>query len=389
MEERILEAIEYLLMAINDIKDYKDFVTYKSEIIKAINDIKNSIKNPFNINDSEENDKKSKISSILGLQFDYDSLINENDIKFFSDYEDKNSKINNKIDSYITKNNNNNVNNTNKIKPTTINKLIKRHNNKNYYLINPEKTLNCTESLRNKNKLLNNYNSNNNYYKKNKSHSKNININKTPIYNNSYLQNKEKEKLKEKIDIISEIILKMNNENYIYNSLIKIFGNDITDKLLSNDVSDDLVKAVQNAVIDIEKKNKKSKHDKIREKINQLYKQKMNCKEPNEFINNKEFKPKRYKSLNRFKYSEPYKEFNFKNTLRDSSKNYYVRTNTNCNEGEIKSYSKKNKEKNCKKRNDSPFRMTHHQKPFISATCGYGKYFDEPLQKGGISKLDS
>ena len=32
MEERILESIEYLLMAINDIKDYKDFIDYKSEI---------------------------------------------------------------------------------------------------------------------------------------------------------------------------------------------------------------------------------------------------------------------------------------------------------------------------------------------------------------------
>ena len=32
MEERILESIEYLLMTINDIKDYKDFIDYKSEI---------------------------------------------------------------------------------------------------------------------------------------------------------------------------------------------------------------------------------------------------------------------------------------------------------------------------------------------------------------------
>jgi hypothetical protein len=50
----------------------------------------------------------------------------------------------------------------------------------------------------------------------------------------------------------------------------------------------------------------------------------------------------------------------------------------------------KNKDSKCNtKRTNSPKGKKYHQKPFISATCGYGKYFDEPLQKGGISKLDS
>jgi hypothetical protein len=97
MEDRIKQATDYLLMVINDIKNYNDFINYKSEIIKAINDIKNTIQITPNNNDSEENNKTSRISSILGLQFDYDSLINENDIKFFSDYEEKNNNIKNKI----------------------------------------------------------------------------------------------------------------------------------------------------------------------------------------------------------------------------------------------------------------------------------------------------
>ena len=33
-------------------------------------------------------------------------------------------------------------------------------------------------------------------------------------------------------------------------------------------------------------------------------------------------------------------------------------------------------------------KILSHKRPFISATCGYGKYFDEPLQKGGESKLN-
>ena len=31
--------------------------------------------------------------------------------------------------------------------------------------------------------------------------------------------------------------------------------------------------------------------------------------------------------------------------------------------------------------------MPIKKKPFVSATCNYGKYFDEPLQNGGESKL--
>ena len=394
MEERILEAIEYILMAINDIKDYKDFINYKSEIIKAINDIKNSVKNPFNkdkynnINDSEENDKKSKISSILGLQFDYDSLLNENDIKFFSDYEEKNNNIKNKINSYIIKNKNKCIYDFNKIKNfSQVNKLTKKQSNNYNYLYNPEKTLSCTESLRNKKKLLNKYHSYNNSNNKNAQKS-------NKLFNNRFLLNKEKEK----IDIISEIILKMNRDNYLFNSLIKKFGNKMTDQLLSNNVSDDFVEAVQNEVLNIEKRNNKHKNDKIREKIDKLYKQNMkiiNNEKKVSKINSKEsydlknmYKQRRYKSFNKHIYSEPYQEFNFKNNLRETYKNFNLRTNPNGNEGEIKNDSKKEKIKNNKKGSENPFKTTYHQKPFISATCGYGKYFDEPLQKGGISKLD-
>ena len=68
MEERILEAIEYITISLDDIRDYQDFIKYKPELIKAINDIKNIIKNKNNINETIENGEaeKSKISSILG-----------------------------------------------------------------------------------------------------------------------------------------------------------------------------------------------------------------------------------------------------------------------------------------------------------------------------------
>ena len=89
MEERILEAVEYITISLDDIKDYQDFMKYKPELFKAINDIKNIIQRKIKINENEtiENGEgeKSKISSILGLQFDYDPLINDEDAKFFSE----------------------------------------------------------------------------------------------------------------------------------------------------------------------------------------------------------------------------------------------------------------------------------------------------------------
>ena len=98
MEERILEAVEYITISLGDIKDYQDFMKYKPELFKAINDIKNIIQRKIKINENEtiENGEgeKSKISSILGLQFDYDPLINDEDAKFFSDYEEKNNDKN-------------------------------------------------------------------------------------------------------------------------------------------------------------------------------------------------------------------------------------------------------------------------------------------------------
>ena len=391
MEKAILDAVEYLIMAINDIKDYKDFINYKSEIIKAIEDIKNTIQKPLNINDLEESKTKSKISSILGLQFDYDSLINENDIKFFSDYEEKNKTVKNTIDNYF-KNNKTIIYKKKSFK----NPLIKKNNN------NSQKNgITLSGDLTNKNNILKNFNSTKDLNSKKS--------NKNKLFNIRYLHNKEKnknkidifedEKQKEKMDIISEIIIKINNEDYIYDTLTKLFGNNLTDKLLSNKVSDDLVEAVQNTIKEIERIHKKNLIDKkekaFREKYENIKRNKnkfnINNNNPNNLKQNL-INLKKHKSTNNFKYSEPYQEFDFINSLRDQKpkqKKYNnIRIDTKFYEDGFNDFSKTGKLKTNKNENDSPFRMTYNQRPFISATCTYGKYFDEPLQKGGISKLD-
>ena len=394
MEERVLEAAEYILMAINDIKDYKDFINYKFEIIKAINDIKYYIANPIkNINDSGE--KKLKISSILGLQFDYDSLINENDIKFFSDYEDKTNKIKNKINSYFRNNNDikiiSNINNN-------LTKNLNIQTNKNI-LINPDKKLNCIEILRNTNKLFNKLNS--------KKENKRINTNKNILYNKEYLYNGEKNLIKERIenyfdekkpkDKIIEIITKMKNEKYIYDILVKLYGKNIFDKLLNNKVNDEFIEAIQNSISEIENVYKKINNninlnskiekvipDKLNKKPNIKKELNINLNNINDFNKIKYRRNKRHKSSYKLRYPQIYQEFKSKNRLRAKTPINFYKSSINLNQREINCYSKRKNNNS-----DNSYKLSYHKKPFISSTYGYDQYFDEPLQKDGISQLDN
>ena len=94
--------------------------------------------------------------------------------------------------------------------------------------------------------------------------------------------------------------------------------------------------------------------------------------EPREFPENEiigpnsDIKLKRCKKNNLDK-NNVYQEFDFKKHLRKG-----------------KSFDNKNN----KKKKKSGYNSVKKEKPFISTTSIYGNYFDPPLQKGGISKLD-
>jgi len=380
MEERILEAIEYITISLDDIKDFQDFIKYKPELMKAINDIKNIIQNKTQLNKNEtiENAEaeKSKISSILGLQFDYDPLINEDDAKFFSEYDENNIY-------------------GNKTKNKIVLKKINHENKKSLY--NPDTILNCTESLRNKNIFLNKTkyeNSKINDFKKNLKRNKHIK--KAENAQNKIRKYLDENNQKQKIDLIADIIMKINSKDYLYKILSKLFGDDLSDKLLSNQISDELLDSVQNAIFEIEKINEKYKKiNNINEKIEKLYQEKqgimknVSTKNENENIKinykygeeQKDFfyRPNHYKTniKNKFKYSEPYQEFNFKKSLRNQTPKTFYKIRARDNSIDQSKILSKNKRSN-----------SRSKKPFISATCNYGKYFDEPLQNGGESKLN-
>ena len=380
MEERILEAIEYITISLDDIKDFQDFIKYKPELMKAINDIKNIIQNKTQLNKNEtiENAEaeKSKISSILGLQFDYDPLINEDDAKFFSEYDENNIY-------------------GNKTKNKIVLKKINHENKKSLY--NPDTILNCTESLRNKNIFLNKTkyeNSKINDFKKNLKRNKCIK--KAENAQNKIRKYLDENNQKQKIDLIADIIMKINSKDYLYKILSKLFGDDLSDKLLSNQISDELLDSVQNAIFEIEKINEKYKKiNNINEKIEKLYQEKqgimknVSTKNENENIkinykygeeqNDFFYRPNHYKPniKNKFKYSEPYQEFNFKKSLRNQTPKTFYKIHARDNSIDQSKILSKNKRSN-----------SRTKKPFISATCNYGKYFDEPLQNGGESKLN-
>ena len=380
MEERILEAIEYITISLDDIKDFQDFIKYKPELMKAINDIKNIIQNKTQLNKNEtiENAEaeKSKISSILGLQFDYDPLINEDDAKFFSEYDENNIY-------------------GNKTKNKIVLKKINHENKKSLY--NPDTILNCTESLRNKNIFLNKTkyeNSKTNDFKKNLK--RNERIKKAENAQNKIRKYLDENNQKQKIDLIADIIMKINSKDYLYKILSKLFGDDLSDKLLSNQISDELLDSVQNAIFEIEKINEKYKKiNNINEKIEKLYQEKqgimknVSTKNENENIkinykygeeqNDFFYRPNHYKTniKNKFKYSEPYQEFNFKKSLRNQTPKTFYKIRARDNSIDQSKILSKNKRSN-----------SRTKKPFISATCNYGKYFDEPLQNGGESKLN-
>ena len=395
MEEKsILDATEYILLALNNIKNYDEFNEYKEEIEKAVYDIRNSITNIMNsnniskpkINDQNKSNKNNtSISSMLGLKFNYDAYLNDFNINNYTQNSFNNTNGN---FNYTKQTNTNDENEVNNIEEN-LNDYNK--NQKNLGLIslkneninydahqNKEENAIYNKSIRNrfKGSKKNNSDVNMNEIKNepnNKDKNRIINLkensndlNKNIATNININKNKNSNNKKDKLSLIADIIMKINSEDEFYEILTKLFGNDLTDKLMSSDVSDELLEAVQNSIKEIEELKKKDnlneKENQKKEEINQEEIEEEPRKFPVNEIMTGNIKDKNNKKFNK-EANNVYQEFDFKKNLR---KNDNI-------EGK-----KKNKINNNGKK----------EKPFISATSAYGNYFDPPLQKGGISKLD-
>ena len=174
--------------------------------------------------------------------------------------------------------------------------------------------------------------------------------------------------------------MKINNEEYMYDILTKLFGDDLTDKLMSNDVSDELIQAVQNSINEIEELKKKD--NTIPSSLEKEEKPKRFPIEKFSRINTKRANktPCRTKSYQN-KLNDNTNDFDFVKSLRNQGF-FSVKRNSNKSNKTTYYYDKDKFSK------DNCIRNLKQNRPFINATCGYGKFFDEPLQKGGFSKLD-
>ena len=391
MEEKsILDATEYILLALNNIKNFTEFNEYKEEIIKAVYDIRNSITNITNskniiqpnINEQiESNKNNSSISSMLGLKFNYDAYLKDFNINNYNNqisFSNSNGNFN-----YMKQNNINEYNDLNNMDENINDKknsglMSLKEENMNFDAQeNKEDNAIYNKSIRNrfKGSKKNNGNINVNEIKnENKEKNRLINLKENSNDINKNIQadiNPKKNKnlnsqyKKDKLSLIADIIMKINSEDEFYEILTKLFGNDLTDKLMSSDVSDELLEAVQNSIKEIEELKKKdnlNEENQKKEEINQEEIEEEPRKFPVNEIMGANVKDKNNKKFNK-EVNNVYQEFDFKKNLRKND-NF---------EGK-----KKNKINNNGKK----------EKPFISATSAYGNYFDPPLQKGGISKLD-
>ena len=392
MEEKsILDATEYILLALNNIKNFTEFNEYKEEIIKAVYDIRNSITNITNskniiqpnINEQiESNKNNSSISSMLGLKFNYDAYLKDFNINNYNNqisFSNNNGNFN-----YMKQNNINEYNDLNNMDENINDKknsglMSLKEENMNFDAQeNKEDNAIYNKSIRNrfKGSKKNNGNANMNEIKnENKEKNRLINLKENSNDINKNIQadiNPKKNKnlnsqyKKDKLSLIADIIMKINSEDEFYEILTKLFGNDLTDKLMSSDVSDELLEAVQNSIKEIEELKKKDNLNEEQNQKNEEINQEEIEEEPRKFPVNEimgaNVKDKNNKKFNK-EVNNVYQEFDFKKNLRKND-NF---------EGK-----KKNKINNNGKK----------EKPFISATSAYGNYFDPPLQKGGISKLD-
>ena len=309
--KNIIDATEYILLALNTITNFDEFIGYKEEIEKAVHDIRNSLTNLMNILFECKSDGNSKID----LKYNYDAFLNEYNInKINNNIQNENEEVDN-FDNIDSKKND----------ESKINNII------------------CNKSIRNKFKT----------------HSKIDNNSKNKTKNTSQTKNRNK------LNQIADIIMKLNSADYFYVILTQLYGKDLKDKLNSKEVSDELLTAVTNSIQEIESLKKKDELNELKKE-----KEKENIEtnleemeeEPRKFPINEilgtNIKYKSFIKKNKEeKVNDIYQEFDFIKNLRQN----------------------KSKDRNQTERKN---------KPFISATTIYGNYFDPPLQKGGISKLD-
>jgi len=410
MEENLINASDYIYNVLNVIETFEDFNQYKPELIKAILDIKNNLSKFFekkffyNFNNNEEiknknennnlNNQKKTLSSSLGLRYNYDQYLDTID----KDIQPQNLKI--------IKNSNENENFNENFK----NNFSKHENNfnsneMNKNLIVPNKSISHNNLIslpqfqnNNENKINQNFN---------QTYIKNINENNNIPKLNKQIEIPSNDNKKNLLTHVADVAMKINNDKELFDILSELFGTNIVEELLNPNVNQEFLINVEKSIEEIERlraidqqKTKNNNNNNNIQILNNNFNNNNNNNNLNEplFYETGEEKKRQLSQVKKPNYSdlllkkhnleiknnnnnnktveknEPYKEFNFESSLRfnmkrpqscrRSNNNSHLTTNSNSNNNNNRQF-----------------------KRFVNYTSNYGHYFDESLQKGGVSKL--
>jgi len=441
MEENLINASDYIYNVLNVIETFEDFNQYKPELIKAILDIKNNlskffekkifynysnnntnneeIKNNNNIENNNFNvinNQKKTLSSSLGLRYNYDQYLDTIDkdiqpqnLKIINNSNENDNNNFNKKNNFFNQQQNQNNFNSNEINNNLIipNKSIS-HNN----LISLPQVFQSNNNENNNNKI-NIQNNNNNLFNQTylKNNNENLNNNNNIPKLNKQIEIPSNDNKKNLLTHVADVAMKINNDKELFDILSELFGTNIVEELLNPNVNQEFLVNVEKSIEEIERlraideqKTKKNNNNNNNIQIlnnNQHFNNNNNNlnSEPLFYETGEEKKPlsqvkkpnysdillkkhnleiKNVTNNNNNKIverNEPYKEFNFESSLRfnmkrpqscrRSNNNSHLTTNSNANNNN----------------NNRQF------KRFVNYTSNYGHYFDESLQKGGVSKL--
>lgn len=376
-----LQSVEYLNTVLNDIRSYDMFVKYLAHMKQAIKDIKDSFqyinelaKRCINYECENrccnDNDNVTDVindgeftSKSLGLRYNYDAYIN----KMFPKDSNGNSNWDN-------------------LPPCSF-----QDDSDNMKAVNMRKEdkMNLSEYVPGNN---------------------NNNSNKGGVCNIKQMITNPK---KQKVSKVTDIIIKINSDQELYDLLSQLFGDNIIEKLTSTNIDNIFIENIEKTIQEIERLRLNDNNNiEQQQQQNQTQNQQLQIKQPlrskllqieesnNLFYESPNYPKPTYKNdetTNTFTYSDELlsrtgllpKQHHSSYNQEQPTKSH---SNTKPNNPKHQRTSSKhsiNKDKQNNSNNNNNNTKYPHPKLFINYTSQYGNYFDTPLQHGGLSKIPS
>ena len=380
--EESLQCVEYLVTVLNDIRSFDMFSQYLVHMKQTIKDIKDSFQyinelakqcvnyecessccnESVNLKDGNVNEFTSKS---LGLRYNYDAYIN---------------------------------------------KMFPQNGNSNSYNLPPCSFHNNDKVYSDINDINRNNNVNNdNIQQLNKSKEDKTKLGEyVPINNNNDIYNIKQMILnpkKQKVSKVTDIIVKINSDQELYDLLSQLFGDNIIEKLTSTNIDNMFIENIEKTIQEIERLRLNDNNIEQQQHQNQIQ-----IKQPlrSKLLQIEESNNLFYESPNQTKQIHKNEEtttYTYSDELlsrtcllpkqhhssynQEQPNKSHSNTKTNPKHQRTSSKHSINKDKVKQHNSNNNHNKYPHPKLFINYTSQYGNYFDTPLQHGGLSKIPS